>query len=128
MRFNKVYFANFRADVKEALKSVEEKYGVEIECGNITYSEDRFDLKIKAVKAGVDIRKIEFERLCYRHGLKPEDYGREFIYEGNTYKITGINKNAKTYPIITKKEGSADNTETVFTASSIKEVLSGGTI
>lgn len=106
MQFTNNEFNQFRKDVKDALKEVEEKYQISIEAGSISYSDKRFSMKLEATKNGCDIRKEEFEQACRFYGFEPDDYMREFFMNGEVYMLTGFNRRAKKNPCrITKKDG-----------------------
>lgn len=44
-----------------------------------------------------------FEHHCQWYSLLPTDFGREFIYEGQTYIISGLRLNAVKDPICVKR-------------------------
>lgn len=87
-------------DVVDALKSVEAKWGIKFNVGGGTYSDDTFTTKLKIALAGVDVAKKEWDRYCYRFGLKPEDYGSMFESRGTTFKVVGLKPKSRRYPII----------------------------
>lgn len=52
MEINQTTLSQFREDFQEAVKKLEEKYGVVIEAGRITYEASRFQFKVE-VKNGL---------------------------------------------------------------------------
>lgn len=93
MEFTKKEFTSFRNDVEEALKSLEEKYGVTIDVGHISYSEFDFTAQLKVTKndGKTDGRKLLFEQYCRLYGFEPEDYERELNLSGKVFKLVGFN-------------------------------------
>ena len=92
MNFTKIGFDSFRADVKEALRAVEQKHGVTVECGAITYGTYDFSMKMKVVKSGsVDGNRKLFELHCGLYGFAKEDYEREFALNGTKFQLVGFN-------------------------------------
>lgn len=93
MEFNRSGFELFKNDVKAALKQVAEKHGVEIECGNISYTDFNFTMQLKVVKNDgyVDGKRGVFEQECILFGFRPEDYNREFTVNGKQFRLVGFN-------------------------------------
>ena len=61
-------FTDFRNDVKQALTGVEEKYGISLSLGGITYSDIQFTMKINAtvLAKGKSKDQMVFERFRIR--------------------------------------------------------------
>lgn len=98
MDFTKNGFDQFRFDLQEAFAAVGKRHDISIKHGKITYSDTSFSFKVECVKTDVgDVKKSEFEKFCKLYGLEPEDYGRQFILEGKTYRLDGLNLNAQKY-------------------------------
>lgn len=94
MEFTNVGFKAFRADVESALKEVADKHQVTINCGNISYTDLDFTMKMKVVKNSTengDGRKLLFERYCKMYGFEPTDYERVFYNASKGYKLVGFN-------------------------------------
>lgn len=105
MEINQSNLIAFRKDFQEALKGLEEKYGVIIQSQKITYESDRFHFKVE-VKNGTskeDVNQIDFNKYCKLYGLQPEDYLRTFAVQGEQYQIVGINPAKRKKTIIIKK-------------------------
>ena len=99
---NKQMLNDFRADFTEAMKALEQKYGLIIELKTIHFGYDSFDGKLEAKEGASkeDVSKREFEKNCSAVGLLPEDYGQIFTQQGKLYKIIGIDLAKRKYPII----------------------------
>lgn len=95
----------FRKEFKEAMLPLQEKYGVTISLGRITYLDERFSAKL-TVTNGVDpdeVARNSFDADVWRYehiGLRPGMYNRIFIGEdGQKYAFRGFNTKAKKWPI-----------------------------
>ena len=106
MQFNAKSFNALREDINEALKEVEEKHGISLKAGNISYGDLEFTIKLNGVNTSSreDGEKEIFARKCRYYGLTPEDFGKEFMMGGKKYTIAGINTKARTNTIIIKQE------------------------
>lgn len=106
MEINSKSLKIFRKDFKDAIKGLEEKYGIEITLGNISFCHDRFHSKMECTSiTAIKSPEEEFAANCiYTFGLiKPDMYSQEFkAKNGKTYRLTGIRPNApKNFCIIT---------------------------
>lgn len=100
----------FRHEFTQSMKALEEKFGVKVDLGRISYSDTNFSGKITVSNVAEDgtVENPEAEgfRSCASLvGLKPEDLGREFTHRGETYKITGLNLRRSKYPISAECNG-----------------------
>ena len=105
----------FRADFKEAMKALQEKYDVTISLGRISYSEERFSEKLtvtkgldpeEAARSAFDADVWKFAHL----GLEPGMYNRVFIGEdGKRYAIRGFNTRARKWPIKMTRVSDGEN-------------------
>jgi hypothetical protein len=92
-----------KEDMRVALKSVEEKYGVLFQLGNVSYSDNEFTTKVQCfvnTNGTANPAQLEFNKLAPFFGLLISDYGKPFIVEGIVYRITGLKKANRKYPII----------------------------
>ena len=93
---------SIRNAISNALKEVEEEYGLTIRVGNISYSLNEANVKVK-VSVGTDTTQIarnEWDRGCRRFSLTPEMFGKEFYYMAGLYKIVGIKTRSRKYPVL----------------------------
>lgn len=92
MEINPKTLREFRADFQQAVKSLQEKYGVVIEPKKITYDSSSFVFKVEVLNGTnqEDIKKENFERYCELYGLEKSDYGRTFKQGSSEFKIIGI--------------------------------------
>ena len=123
-KMNKEYFNNFRNDVREALKAVAEKYGVEINPTNIKYDDIDFTLTLEVVRLvnGTSDANESLWSYYYKvYGFEREDYGKTIIMNNEEFKISGIDGKSKKYPIILTRV--RDNKKYGYSIASVKEAL-----
>lgn len=111
--FTKEMFKGFRKDFSEAVKEIEEKYGITIGIGNITYSAEEFHCKLTGEVKRTEDEQAEkgkkefdaFARMYPWYKLKPEMYNAEVEgADGKIYTVIGINTKARKNIIIVKAE------------------------
>lgn len=106
MVMDKTLIAELREDMKEALKKVEEKHGVDIALGNGSYTATSLSLKldINILNEGESLEETQFKNVIKMyggyHGITEEDFLKEFEVNGETYELIEINTRAPKYPII----------------------------
>lgn len=111
--FNKENLQVMRSEIKEALKSVSEKYGVGFDMGTFTYDPTtksfRFstecvviaeDLKDNPYAAKISKARSVFKRVHVLYGLKEEDLGKRISANGYIHEVVGINESKKKMPIM----------------------------
>ena len=79
----------FRADFKETVKSLEEKYGIAVTINNISYTKDSFHFKTECceVKAGENKEEADFKKYCRLYDFTEEDYNKSFTtFNGKRYE------------------------------------------
>lgn len=74
MKFVSEEFKNFKLDLKEALKELEEKYSINVEVRGIHYSDVTFDCDLHIKKTDIDADRFEWDQVCELYGLKKEHY------------------------------------------------------
>ena len=62
-----------------------------------------------------------FEHYCNWYSLKPTDFGREFVYEGQKYIISGLRINAAKDPIYVKRV--SDGMDYAFSDEIVRQAL-----
>lgn len=93
-----------KADILEALKAVEAKWGVKASFPNRgTITHTGFEIKVAVNKAdtatGEDLGvKKAFDRAAFFYGLKPEHRGVEFSWGGKRWRLDSINTRAPRWP------------------------------
>jgi hypothetical protein len=126
--FNPENLKEIRDDFNEAVKQLEEKYGIRLSFDKISYSPDSFGAKINAIIANSAVTEesvnpkwiADFTRYTEfgYNGLKKSDLGRKFKFpNGKTGKIVGLRPRAR-HPLVVKYDDS-----TGYTACDIAKVL-----
>ena len=95
----------FREEFNEWKRQLEEKFGVVIEIGSITYDFDSLKCQLTAKEGGSkeEVQENDFNKYCRQFGLAPEDLHRRFRYRNEMYEIIGIRPNKRKYPILCQK-------------------------
>jgi hypothetical protein len=83
----------------EEMRKVADRYGMTVEYrgGSFTSSgafSPKFEFKTR------DADRLEFQRVAWQLGLRPEDFGRTFQSEGRTFRVTGVNLRASRLPVL----------------------------
>ena len=114
---------NFRNDFAEAMKDLEQKYGLVIELGNIRYSSTSFEGKIscKEGESKDEVNAQDFYRYCTMYGLSRDDYDRRFTFQGEDYIVVGIRPSKRKYPICCTQVSTGQTYG--FTAELVKRCL-----
>lgn len=88
-------------DLREVLeKHFVGKHNLKITGIKGTYSQNTFEPKISMISANIEDQRAEFDKKALWFGLEGK-YGAQFTYEGDVYRIIGINERAKKMPIKT---------------------------
>lgn len=114
--FNSKNIDVVNADIRKALKSVEDKYGITIKVGKVKYSENSYNAEMNvAIGQGLEAYRSAWIDLInlgygYAYNLKAEDFGTKVELNGKQYTIVGIRPKARTKPLnIIDNEGKIYN-------------------
>lgn len=129
MQITKQSLSQFRADLKEAVAELERKYGVTIEPGKISYTDESFDIKVTVTNEGGKERQYnEYIKLHLAYGQEiykelEGKFGSFVTINNRTYEIIGIDPKSK-YDILVKDL----TTEKVFgfTVTAVARAITGG--
>lgn len=103
---------NVRADIDSALLAIKQKYGITIQLGNISYSPEKATSRITMIAVGdaaaaTDPRaaalaksQAEFKSYADTFGLTASQFGAQFTFGRDTYKLAGIKIRASKMPIL----------------------------
>lgn len=99
MNINKNTLPKFRVDFADAVKSLEEKYGVKIELGSISFGSNDFHTRMQVTNVGATeeddekIWKALQKKASWKNSLVLKaEYGKWYIgNDGHSYKIVGFN-------------------------------------
>ena len=96
------------ADMQKALELVLKRHGVEVEIGGARFTDVEATYKVRIFSGSKDnAKQVEWNKYCVLFGMRPEDFGKTFTSNGETYTIDGLNLKAKRMPILaTRSDGS----------------------
>ena len=100
MNINKETLKQFRGDLKDALSSLENKYGITFDIGGISYSSTDFHLKLNALNcSSEDAEIVQFKKdVVYfkGYGIDESMYNKTFRgSDGKDYVLFGLNPKAR---------------------------------
>lgn len=102
-KFNKQNLPSVRTDISKALKDVEEKFGINISLGNISFGSDEFTVKMTVGigKPGEGLSKMEKDFIDNKDyfGIR-FDLNYSFTSQGKTYKVVGLAPRSNKYPVL----------------------------
>ncbi len=106
---NKPTVKYIRERLKTAVKPLAEELGVTIDLGNCTFnmSNCRFQLKLalldskgKPITEEVD----SFRSNAKLFGFEPDNLGKKFTFQGQSYAICGLKPKSRKYPVIAQSD------------------------
>ena len=106
MNINDRTLHEFGSDLKAALAPLQEKYGVTIKMGNISYTEERFTTKLTITNGQTpdEAERNAFDADVWRYahlGLERGMFNRIFLTpDGQRMAVRGFNTRSPKYPII----------------------------
>jgi len=93
-----------QAEAVAALEAIAAKHGMTVRAHGGSLADVSMILKFEfktADKAVLDsAAKAEFENYADMFGLRPDDYGREFVANGKVYVVSGFDMKRRKYPIL----------------------------
>lgn len=106
MAFNKQELKEMRGEIAAALKSVEEKFGVDFSLGTISYTSNAFSAKLTCTQRNengesVSPEALDFQRYAKQFGITKQ-LGDAFVSGGQTFTIVGLKPRSHKYPILGK--------------------------
>lgn len=112
MKITSQFIEELTEKVESVLKETGDEMGVSLSIDPIRYYPDRFHFKVKGCFKETDDHGEEitpegkdFHAYADRYGLSPDDLHKTFnTPQGETFKITGLNRRAHKYPIQVKRE------------------------
>ncbi len=118
------------AEIDRLLQPLETSFGVRAKCESASYAATYAYVKVQVSVVGEsgEVRTREaadFRSRAFLYGLKPDDLGREFAYENDRYKVTGLKPKGSKYPILVQRL--SDNHELRFPASIVGALLKAET-
>lgn len=100
-----------RSEIDDALKGIEQAYGIDINIGSIRFDGISFRGKLEAhvsnTEDGNSFEKVEFDKYCRMYGLTENDYEADVKLTGSpkfgtTGKIVGFKPRSTKYPVLVR--------------------------
>jgi hypothetical protein len=93
--------------LKTAVKPLEKELGVTIDLGNCTFraSNCRFQLRVSVLDSSgkpITEETDSFRSNAKLFGFEPDDLGKEFTLQGQSYTICGLKPKSRKYPVIAR--------------------------
>jgi len=104
--FDRQNIRQINSEIESAIKSIAEKYGLEVKLGSTRFTNSNFTTKLQVAtvgEGGITMSKeaTDFNRYKSYLGIKM-DLGQEFVRNGNTYTIIGLKPRSTKYPVLAK--------------------------
>ena len=104
--FNRQNIRQINSEIEAALKSIANKYGVEVKLGNTRFTGANFTTKVQVAtvgEGGITMSKEATDFNRYKNSLGINmDLGQEFERSGKTYTIVGLKPRSRQYPVLAK--------------------------
>lgn len=102
MAFNREGVRLVRERINAALAPLQASHQLICDAGSASYLDNTatFKLVVTDASAGVAPGQDEFNNYCRRYGLLPEDFGKEFVWKGQTMTLCGVKPKSRTYPLL----------------------------
>lgn len=113
-QFNQDNLKEIRNSVKLALKGIEEKYSLNIDLGNIRFTEDTFTCKLTANAKNPSKPKTSPSSTGLRIGDK-------FKYDGRVFEYIAYNPRSFKYPCLCQNVNTGDKIK--FTEAGLKRMV-----
>jgi hypothetical protein len=105
--FNRHLLRQINEEAKELLRPLAEKYGLVLDDKRCSYTKEAMPIMVQFIVRKEDAdgnalnaRASDFQTLAQYYGLAATDLHREFVCQGKTFRITGINRKVHRTPII----------------------------
>jgi len=104
MEISKQSLGKLETEIKEVLSPLEEKYEVKFDFGSGKYTDTSATLQLKVATLSKDgtARTLEWEEFkiwAKTYGFELEDFGKEFMSNGVKYRISGLKRRRRKFPI-----------------------------
>jgi len=98
MKMNQSNFRAFNKAFKDAVKELEETFGVEIKQSGGSYDENHFTATLTVTNtstaSGKSVEQETFEQNASMYGFNKEDYNMTFDIRGEKFNLYGLNPRA----------------------------------
>jgi hypothetical protein len=94
-------------ECEEALRPVAEKYGLTLDRKGSTYRRDALPVMFQLLVTEKDedgnvlsAAAKDFQKFATMFGLKADDLHREFVHQGERFRITGVKPRSRKFPLL----------------------------
>lgn len=103
-QFNKANLQVLRTEIDNALKAVENQFGIKLHAGNASFSGNEVTFKLKGNTIGeggtvITREATNWDRHRGLHGMDHLSVGDQITIQGKSYTLTGYNTRAKKAPV-----------------------------
>ena len=102
-----------RKRMEAVLEPLATELGIVINFGNCTFSKSNCRFQLKVAMLDFNGKPITEEIESFRHnaklfGFEPADLNKQFIFQGQSYTIRGLNPKRRKYPVIAQSGNGKD--------------------
>jgi len=102
--FNKANLQVLRTEIDNALKAVENQFGIKLHAGNASFSGNEVTFKLKGNTIGeggtvITKEATNWDRYKVFNGMNHLSVGDQITIQGKSYTLTGYNTRAKKAPV-----------------------------
>ena len=124
-QLNKPTVQYIRKRLQTVIEPLAKELGIVIDLGHCTFqaSHCRFQLKVAVIDSdGKPMTEDAdaFRRNAKLFGFEPDDLGKEFVFQGQSYTICGFRPKSRKYPVIARAGNGKDYK---FACRSVLEAL-----
>lgn len=102
-QFNNDGYKMLSAEMVHELNDLAQRHGLDIDCAGGSLGQNEMTIKVRCRTTDTDAiqraEKARFGQTCHHVGLEASDYGLEFAYNGDRFRITGVKPSRPKYPI-----------------------------
>mgnify|MGYP005996363937 FL=1 len=103
-QFNKANLQVLRTEIDNALKAVENQFGIKLHAGNASFSGNEVTFKLKGNTIGeggtvITREATNWDRYKGLNGMSHLSVGDQITIQGKSYTLTGYNTRAKKAPV-----------------------------
>ena len=103
-QFNKANLQVLRTEIDNALKAVENQFGIKLHAGNASFSGNEVTFKLKGNTIGeggtvITKEATNWDRYKVFNGMNHLSVGDQITIQGKSYTLTGYNTRAKKAPV-----------------------------
>jgi len=103
-QFNKANLQSLRTEIDNALKAVENQFGIKLHAGNASFSGNEVTFKLKGNTIGeggtvITREATNWDRHRGLHGMDHLSVGDQITIQGKSYTLTGYNTRARKAPV-----------------------------